>query len=212
MLPVDPLMLAAFIPAALALNLTPGADMMFCLGQGLRGGPRVAMAANAGIALGVMVHVLIAALGLSALVIAYPALFDVIRWAGMAYLLALAGAALWGSGQAGAGGAPGAALPALRAFRDGLAVNLTNPKVALFVLAFVPQFVVVERGAVLAQFLILGAVLSLGGLLVNGAVGLSAGGVGRSLAASPGLRRLAAWLTAGIFTTLAIRLALMERS
>ena len=81
-MPVDPLVLLAFIPAGLALNLTPGADMMFCLGQGLRSGPGAAMAANVGIAVGGMVHTLAAALGLGALLAAHPAAFDVIRWAG----------------------------------------------------------------------------------------------------------------------------------
>ena len=82
--------LLAFAPAALALNLTPGADMMFCLGQGLRGGPRAGMAANLGIAAGSVVHVLAAGLGLSALLVAAPGLFDLIRWAGVGYLVWLA--------------------------------------------------------------------------------------------------------------------------
>ncbi len=156
--------LAGFVPAALALNLTPGADMMFCLGQGLRGGPRAALAADAGIALGGMVHVAVAGLGLGALVASAPWAFDAIRWIGVAYLLWLAARALRGNGTPGN-------LPQTRAataFRDGLLVNLSNPKVILFVLAFVPQFVDASR-PVLPQFLIFGAVLSLGGLVVNGA-------------------------------------------
>ncbi|MDX5349470.1 MAG: LysE family transporter, partial [Paracoccaceae bacterium] len=68
MLPVEPLTLLAFVPAGLALNLTPGADMMFCLGQGLKGGARPAVAASAGISLGSMVHVTVAGLGLGAAV------------------------------------------------------------------------------------------------------------------------------------------------
>ncbi len=87
---IDTVTLLTFVPAALALNLTPGADMMFCLGQGLRGGPRAALAADAGIALGAMVHVSVAGLGLGALVTASPWLFDAIRWVGVAYLLWLA--------------------------------------------------------------------------------------------------------------------------
>ena len=79
MLPVEPLTLLAFIPAGLALNLTPGADMMFCLGQGLKSGRGAAMAANVGIAVGGMVHVTLAALGLGALVAAHPATFEAIR-------------------------------------------------------------------------------------------------------------------------------------
>ena len=91
---VDALTLAAFIPAALALNLTPGADMMFCLGQGLRSGPRAAVAASAGISLGSFVHVTLAALGLGAVIAAVPWSFDLIRWIGVVYLLFLAWRAL----------------------------------------------------------------------------------------------------------------------
>lgn len=202
---IDALTLLAYVPAALALNLTPGADMMFCLGQGLRGGPRAALAADAGIAAGAMVQVFVAGLGLGAVVAAHPALFDAVRWAGVAYLLLLAWKAL-----------RGAAMPAVpsvsarRAFRDGLMVNLTNPKVILFVLAFIPQFVDPGR-AILPQFLAFGAILSLGGLLVNGAVGLAAGGAAGRLMRSA---RFAAWLgraSAAIFTGLALRLALGQR-
>ena len=96
MWPVEPWVLLAFVPAGLALNLTPGADMMFTLAQGLKGGPRAGMAANAGIAVGGMVHTVIAGLGLGALVAAHPLAFDVIRWAGVAYLLWLA-RRLWSS-------------------------------------------------------------------------------------------------------------------
>ncbi|MGR3757320.1 MAG: LysE family translocator [Tranquillimonas sp.] len=208
-MPVDLLTLAAFVPAALALNLTPGADMMFCLAQGLRGGPRAALAADAGIAVGVLVHVLVAGLGLSAAVAAAPWLLEAIRWIGIGYLLWLARQALRARAPAAAGPV-GPARPA-RAFRDGLAVNLTNPKVILFVLAFLPQFVDPAR-AVLPQFLVLGAILALGGLLANGAVGLGAGRLGRRLARSPGLGRLLGRITAAIYAGLALRLVLMQRS
>lgn len=72
MIPVDPVLMLAFIPAALALNLTPGADMMFCLGQGMRAGARPAILASAGISIGVLVHTGIAGLGLGALIAAHP--------------------------------------------------------------------------------------------------------------------------------------------
>ncbi|MCB1389838.1 MAG: LysE family translocator [Rhodobacteraceae bacterium] len=202
---IDPVVLLAYVPASVALNLTPGADMMFCLGQGLRGGPRAAMAANLGIALGSFVHVLVAGLGLGAAVATHPALFDVIRWAGVAYLVWLAWGALRASG-----------LPEVppvsprRAFRQGLAVNLTNPKVILFVLAFIPQFVDPAR-AILPQFLIFGGIIALGGLVVNGGVGLAAGGAAGRLMRSA---RFATWLgrvSAAIFGGLALRLALIQR-
>jgi threonine/homoserine/homoserine lactone efflux protein len=206
--PVDWVTLLTFVPAALALNLTPGADMMFCLGQGIRGGWRAAIAADLGIVLGGMVHVTVAGLGLGALVASYPWVFDAIRWMGVAYLLWLAWGAFTGLGLA----ASGAMIKPGRAFWQALIVSLTNPKVILFVLAFIPQFVDPARAPVLEQFLIFGAVLCLGGLLINGLVGVFAGGLGSRMARSPRLARGLGLASGGIFAGLAVRLALLERS
>ena len=201
---VDPLTILAFVPAALALNLTPGADMMFCLGQGMRFGPKAAIAASAGISLGGMVHVTLAGLGLGAVVSALPWAFDVIRRIGVTYLLWLA-VQTWRSDAT----AQTAKVAPKSAFRSGLIVNLTNPKVILFVLAFVPQFVVPEAGPVLIQFMVLGLVLSLGGFSINALVGVFASGLGRRL--TRGGRALR-WISSGIFVALAARLAVLERT
>ena len=202
---IDPVILLTYVPAALAMNLTPGADMMFCLGQGLRGGPRAAMAANLGIGVAGMLHVLVAGLGLGALMAAQPVLFDIVRWLGVGYLLWLAVKALAASTLP----APPKVSPA-RAFRQGMLVNLTNPKVILFVLAFIPQFVDPAR-PVLPQFLLFGGILSAGGLVVNGAVGLAGGGVAGRLMRRPGFARGLGRVSAAIFAGLALRLAVMAR-
>ena len=206
-LPVEPAMLLAFLPVSLLLNVTPGPDMLFCLGQGLRAGPRPALAASLGIGLGVFVHVAAAGIGLAALVATWPGLFAAIRWAGVAYLVWVA----WRTLHTPLESAPARPIRPGRAFADGLAVNLLNPKVALFVLALVPQFVDPAGAPVLAQFLVLGAVISVGGILVNGAVGLSAGGIGRRLARSPLAERALRWATATLFLGLAVRLAAERR-
>ncbi len=207
MMPVDLLTLAAFVPAGLALNLTPGADMMFVLAQGIRGGTRAGMAANLGIAAGGLVHTAVAGLGLAALLKAHPAAFEAVRWAGVGYLLWLAWRA-WGAAAPAA--AQVAAAPLGRIFREALLVNLLNPKVALFILAFLPQFVVPAR-PVLPQFALLGLVFCLGGLAVNGAVALFSGRIGGLLRQGAAVRRLNR-LSSGVFTLLALRLALMERT
>ena len=202
---IDPLILLAFLPAALALNLTPGADMLFCLGQGLRSGPWAAVAASAGVSLGGMVHMALAGLGLGALMATIPWAFDAIRWIGVAYLL-------WLALQAVRGARDRPDVPAARpsaAFRTGLIVNLTNPKVILFVLAFVPQFVVPAAGPLLAQFLIFGAMMAVGGFVVNAGVGIFASGAGRRLARGS---RALGWITGGIFAALALRLAILEKA
>ena len=197
----------AFLPAGLALNLAPGPDMAFCLGQGLRGGPRPAWAASAGVAVGAMIHVTLAGLGLGAVLGAVPHAFDAIRWIGVAYLVWLAVTTLRGSGEE-------ADLPPIRpsrAFRQGLVVNLTNPKVILFVLAFLPQFTDPAR-PLLPQFLLLGALLALGGMAVNGAVGALAGGAGRRFVTSARVRLWLGRASAAIFAGLALRLAQGDRT
>lgn len=208
MFPVDPWVLLAFVPAGLALNLTPGADMMFTLAQGLRGGPKAGMAANAGIAVGGLVHTLVAGLGLGALVAAHPMAFDAIRWGGVAYLLYLAVQSLRAGPLAVHGAVAARSLG--RVFADGLVVNLLNPKVILFILAFLPQFVDPAR-AVLPQFLVLGLVFSLGGFVVNGIVAVFAGGAGQRLAGSAVFARWLGRVGAVIFAGLALRLALLTK-
>jgi threonine/homoserine/homoserine lactone efflux protein len=213
---VDPAQLWLFIPAALALNLTPGADMMFCIGQGARHGPGAGVAAACGIAVGGLVHVALAAAGLAAFLAAHPALFETVRWAGVAYLLWMAAQALRapapdlgprsgpGSGSR-SGPRPKGAASMTGSFRDAIMVSLLNPKVAIFVLALLPQFVDPSRGAPGLQMLALGAVFSVGGLAVNGAIGAFAGQAGTRLAARAG--RPMAWVTAAVFSGLAARLA-----
>lgn len=185
--------------------------MLFCLALGMRAGPRPAIAAAAGVSAGAMVHVTLAGLGLGALLATMPLAFEAIRWGGVAYLLYLA----WRTLRAPAAGAiPETAktVSVPRAFRDGLMVNLTNPKVILFILAFVPQFVDPAAGSVLGQFLVFGAVMALGGMVVNGMVGGFAGGLGRAIARDP---RIDLWLrraSATVFGLLAVRLAVEGRA
>lgn len=204
---IDPIILLTFIPAALALNLTPGVDMMFCLGQGLRSGPRAAISGSAGIALGALVHALLAGIGLGAIVTAVPWVFDVIRWIGVGYLLWLA----YGAFRGGIGATTAQSTRPGRAFRDGMMVNLLNPKVILFALAFVPQFIN-PAGWILGQYLIFGAILGMGGFVINGLVGVFAGSLGRRLTGSARMARRLGYASGGIFAALALRLAVLERA
>ncbi len=207
MIGIEPSVFLTFLPAALALNLTPGADMMFCVNLGLRGGVAAAWLASAGVALGLMVHVTIAGLGLGAVVAKWPVVFDAVRWVGVVYLLWLALRILRGGAEEDAprmGRLP-------QAFTGGLIVNLTNPKVILFVLAFIPQFVNPNAGTTLQQFLVFGAVLGLGGLIVNGLAGSFAGGVGQRVGGSRRMQRGLQVVTASIFGLLALRLVTMKQ-
>ncbi|KMK68719.1 LysE family translocator [Puniceibacterium sp. IMCC21224] len=164
--------IVTFMGASMLLYLTPGADMMFTIASGVSGGPRAGVAAACGISLGVLVHVMMAAAGLAALVAASPATLDVVRYAGAAYLAWLAWKAWTDTG----------ALPEragradiLRAFRRGFVTNILNPKVGLFVLAFLPQFADPAIGPVWHQIIILGSLLTLGGVVTDGLYGIFAG-------------------------------------
>ena len=199
-----------FIPIALALNLTPGADMLFCLSQGLKSGLGAGLAASLGIATGSFIHALAAGLGLAALIAATPLAFEIIRWIGVGYLLWLAINTL----RKPLDGMKPTNVPssgALQAWWNGIFVCLLNPKVALFILALVPQFVDPSRGPVLMQFLIFGGILNIGGTIVNGFVGGSAGSIGQLLARSIYLSRGLRYASSLIFVGLAAKLAFDRR-
>ena len=202
--------LLLFTSAAIALNLTPGADMLFCLAQGARSGPKVGVAASIGISTGALIHTVLAALGLAALLAAHPIAFHALRWGGVAYLVWLAIQA-FRHGPIVVSPAKGASSGVLRAWRDRTLVNLLNPKVAIFILAFVPQFVDPARGSSILQFLLLGGILIVGGTVVNGLVGIYAGKVGRFFQRSERASALFQWLSGAVFLGLAARLALERR-
>ncbi|MBO6867447.1 MAG: LysE family translocator [Thalassococcus sp.] len=162
----------AFLTAGIALNLTPGADVMFAIASGTRGGWRAGVAASAGVALGAMGHVLLATFGVAALLAAYPLGFDILRYAGAAYLLWLAWQA-WTADPETKKAQGRASL--LGAVRQGAITNLLNPKVALFVLAFLPQFADPARGPVWTQMLLLGAMFITTGFFVTAAYGALGG-------------------------------------
>ncbi|WP_244458392.1 LysE family translocator [Roseomonas fluvialis] len=160
-MPVDPSLLAGFLIACLVLVVTPGPDMAFVLGQTLSGGARRGWAATAGVYAGVGVHIVLAALGVAALVAANPALFTALRIAGALYLLWLGAQAIRAAwrGPAADSAAEPAAISLSAAFRQGFVTNLLNPKVGLFFLAFVPLFVDPGRSPAWVQMLILGPLL-----------------------------------------------------
>lgn len=205
-MPVELQTLLIFIPIALSLNFTPGADMLFCLGQGIRSGPKAGVAASLGIATGSFLHSVAAGLGLASLIAAHPLAFEVIRWSGVAYLLWLAlGALRQPLGELQAAGVSRASV--YSAWANGTLVCLLNPKVALFILALVPQFVDPAQGSVFLQFLIFGAIFNIGGTLVNVLVGGFSGGIGRLLAQNRLVARILQYVTSFVFCILAARLA-----
>jgi RhtB (resistance to homoserine/threonine) family protein len=179
-----------FLSAALALNLSPGPDLFFVLSRTLGHGRRVGLAAVAGVCSGAMVHVLAAALGLSLLLAAAPTLFALLTYVGAAYLVWL-GVSMWRS--AGAAFLPRAStqqgVSAGQAFWQGVLVDVLNPKVVVFFMAFLPQFVREGHGSATAQLLLLGTLVVLGAFMVETLAVL-------------GADQLAAWLRSNTAVTL----------
>ena len=205
--------LGLFIVAGLLLNLTPGPDLAYIAARSAGGGLRDGIAATLGITTGCVVHTIAAAAGLSALLATSAAAFEAVKWTGAAYLayvgirqiLALRAA------PADAKETVVKAAPIARIFREGLLINVLNPKVALFFLAFLPQFIAADAPMKGLAFLALGCIFNFNSLFVNMPVAwLASRAAGRVRAHS----RLSRWLRAGVgalFVALAARLALTPR-
>lgn len=200
-----------FLAAALALNLTPGADMTYVIARSATQGRAAGIVASFGIAAGSLVHSVLAALGVSALLQHSETAFLTVKYAGAAYLLYLAWKAIR-SGDGRIATDPTLAKISLwRVFAEGAVTNLLNPKVALFILAFLPQFVDAGRGNAALQILLLGALFNVGGTSVNAIVACSASAAARALGSSAGFGRWLNRISALVFVGLAVRLALSER-
>ena len=202
--------LLLFALAALVLVLTPGPNMVYCVSRSLTQGPRAGLLSLAGVVLGFIVHLLVASLGLTALLMAVPMAFDVIRVAGALYLLWMA----WQAVRPG-GTAPfqPRALPhdgPRKLFVMGFMTNLLNPKVAMFYLSFFPQFLHPERGHWLLQCLALGAIQIAVSGGVNALLVVGAGRVSRFLNRSPRWIAAQRWFMGTVLAALALRL-LTER-
>lgn len=204
---VDLSTLALFSVAALALTATPGPDMLLIASRSMSQGRGAGFATLAGIQVGTYCHALAAALGLSQLFLMVPVAYDIVRYAGAAYLLYLAWKTLRSNGTifAPTGGLRHHPLGAM--FRQGLLTNLLNPKMALFVLALFPQFVRPADGAIALQIMVLATVLNLIGLMVNGIVIVTASRLGCLFSGGGRFRRLPQLLLGTVFAGLAVRLA-----
>ncbi|MEU8111253.1 LysE family translocator [Micromonospora sp. NPDC048947] len=206
-MPLDPRLLAAFTLATVVATLAPGPDMLFVLGSGMRGGPRTGLLATAGIATGEAIHVIAAAAGLSALFTAVPEAFTALRLAGAVYLAYLGIQMIRQSGDLVVSTGDGVPISARRAYLTGFLTNLSNPKMIIFSVAFLPQFVDPSLGSVWIQFAVLGAILICLEFLIDGGVGVFAGRVGGWLRRRRTVRRWVDTGTGGILIALGLRLA-----
>ncbi|HKP51044.1 MAG TPA: LysE family translocator [Chloroflexia bacterium] len=201
-----------FLLATLALNLTPGPDMLYVIVRSIGQGRMAGVASSLGIGVGCIVHTVAVALGLSALLRSVPFAFDVVKYVGAAYLCYLGIRTLVSKSHLSIEAQPGGKRDNLAAiFFQGVVTNVLNPKVALFFLAFLPQFVSEARGPVMLQVITLGLLFVTSGTLVNVAVALLASRMGDSLARRPAFLRVQKWFTGSVFILLAARIAFTER-
>jgi threonine/homoserine/homoserine lactone efflux protein len=203
-MPISSADLLIFLTAALSLNLTPGNDMMYVLGQSLKGGARSGISASLGIAGGSLIHLGFVALGVAVILARHPMLFDLIRYAGACYLVWIAYTTLTSPMPALTRG--DVQRSTFAAFGDGVLVNLFNPKIIVFMFAFLPPFIRPENGSPLLQLFILGMVFNVGGTAINCVVALFAGKIGTALSTSLNFRRWFSRISAGLFVLLAARL------
>jgi len=203
--------LLVFMASAILLNLTPGQDTMYILGRSMAQGRRAGVLSVLGITSGTFVHTLAAAFGLSAILATSASAFLVVKMAGAAYLTYLGIRMLFERSSSDGRLAMFAPESDWAIYRAAFLTNLLNPKVALFILAFLPQFVDPTKGSVIVQILVLGLIFNIGGTTVNCIVAISAGAAAGMLRGS---ERFSRWLnrfTALVFVGLALRLAFAER-
>jgi threonine/homoserine/homoserine lactone efflux protein len=202
--------LAFFVTTSLLLIVAPGPDIVFLISQGATRGPKAGGTTAMGLACGNLVHTLGAALGISVIFRTSALAFQALKFAGVAYLLFLA------VRTARSGDAPSEATDESHPkgntlFRRGLLMNILNPKVALFFLAFLPQFASAESGPVWMQMAFYGIFFTLLVVMVFGAIGLFAGHLSRWLGSGGRFGRYAKWAVATVYASLAARLVFVRQ-
>ena len=204
--------LALFALASALLAFTPGPNLLYLVSRTLCQGRSAGLISLAGTTSGFLFYAVSAALGLTAVFVAIPVLYDAVRWAGAAYLLWLAWDALRPHGSGGLFARRD--LPPMRPavlYRTGVLTSILNPKVALFYLALFPQFVDPARGSVLVQSLVLAAIQIVIGVVSDGIFVLAAARAARWLAERPAWVTAQRWVLGGVFAGIALKLAFDTR-
>ncbi|WP_457650662.1 LysE family translocator [Profundibacter sp.] len=200
-----------FLTAAIVLNLAPGPDIAFIMGQTVRGGRKTGFAAMAGIWTGAFGHVLMAAAGLSAILATSAVAFSVVKWVGAGYLIWLGIQALRSDGSGFIAEGIKSSAKLMPIYRQGVIVALLNPKVAIFFLAFLPQFVVPGAGPVWAQLFLHGSLIIVVAAFIEPPLILAGEKLTNKLRSSP---KFGLWLDhslGAILVALGLRLAMEQR-
>ncbi|MGP3699749.1 LysE family translocator [Rhodobacter sp. NSM] len=206
---MDLVTLSLFVSAVIILTITPGPDLFLILGRGISQGRTAALYTAFGFFLAGFVQVPLLAFGLASIVARNQVLFDILRYCGGAYLIWRGFKMIRDSGQTDVISASHTSAAA--AIREGFTASLMNPKSHVFLLAFLPQFVRPENGSVMMQFVILGILMRIVALLIEGAIALLTGSIGERLRQST---RLQGWLeriAGSLLIAVGLRLVFMER-
>jgi threonine/homoserine/homoserine lactone efflux protein len=196
---------AGFLGALLLMQAVPGPDTVLVAARGMGQGLRIALATVFGMTvLAGLIQLPLLAFGLSEIARSHPAIFDVIRFLGVAYLVWLGLRYMLKPNAAPSSAAPQDAPSPARAAIQGMGINLMNPNPLIFMLAFLPQFVDPARGAVAVQLLVLGATQKVTGFGVLGLVALASGRIGDRIAAKPELARWQARIAGAILVALGV--------
>ncbi|HKZ27104.1 MAG TPA: LysE family translocator [Rubrobacteraceae bacterium] len=202
--------LVLFLTASLALIIAPGPDNILVLTRGVTQGRGAALVSAAGVSLGLVVHSIFAAVGLSALLAQSAVAFSVIKYVGAAYLIYL-GIKVFLNREGFAVSSEATPVGLKSVFVQGVASNVLNPKVALFFLAFLPQFADPTVDSAAVQLLALGLTFALLTWMVFSAIGYFSGSLGNWLESRPGYANVLRWLTGGVLVGLGLRLAFSDR-
>jgi threonine/homoserine/homoserine lactone efflux protein len=204
----DPSTFALFAAASLAFLAIPGPSVFYIVTRSLTQGRRAGVTSMLGVQAGGLVHVVAAAVGVSALLASSAAAFTFVKYAGAAYLVYLGVKRLLTAGQSRPELESDDRATSTRLFAQGVVVNVLNPKTALFFLAFLPQFVDPAAGPVAPQMLVLGALLVALGVLSDGTYAVLAAGAGRRLRDTEATRTALDRLSGGVFIGLGVVAAL----
>ncbi len=199
-----------FFTASVLLALAPGPDNIFVLTQSAAHGKGAGIATTLGLLTGVLVHTCAVAFGIAAIFQTSEAAFAMLKYIGSAYLLYLAWKAFRAKGQAIGGGNDGRA-KLRQLYVRGIIMNVTNPKVSIFFLAFLPQFADSDRGPMVLQFLELGGVFILAGMLIFCTIALAVGWLGEKLTQSPRTQSMLHKVAGLVFVGLALKIATAHR-
>lgn len=198
--------LITFALVALGLVVTPGPNMIYLISRSLSQGPRAGLISLAGVGLGFIIYMLLAAFGITAILIAVPYAYDALRLAGAAYLLYLAWQALKPGGRSPFQVRELPQDSPRKLVLMGLMTNLLNPKAAMLYLALLPQFIDPTRGSVLLQSATLGSMQIVISLTVNGVIAVTAGSISTFLAKNPRWLCLQRWFMGAVLTGLAVNI------